>query len=106
MSTIPVSAENFTDIVLESPAPVLVDFWAPWCGPCKMMNPILEKLSSDYGDRLVVVKINADENPELTAEYGIISIPSMLVFVNGKVTKTMVGAKPYPALVQELSNIL
>jgi len=106
MSTMSISANEFTDIVLESPAPVLVDFWAEWCGPCKMMNPILERLSNEYGDRLLVVKIDADKNADLAAEYGVTSIPTMLVVVNGKITNTMVGAKPYPALLKELANIL
>lgn len=106
MSTLAVSAEEFNDIVLESPAPVLVDFWAEWCGPCRMMNPILEKLSNEHGERLLVVKVDADKNAELAAEYGVVSIPTMLTVVNGKVTKTMVGARTYPALLEELSNIL
>lgn len=87
-----ISDDNFEEQVLKSSTPVLVDFWAEWCGPCKMIAPILEEISKDYADRLIVAKVNVDENSQTPAKYGIRGIPSLLLFKDGEVTATKVGA--------------
>ena len=85
---------NFETEVLKSDKPVLVDFWAPWCGPCRMLAPVLAEIAAEKGDRIKVAKVNVDENPELAAQYGISGIPAMLLFKDGKVVGTSVGFKP------------
>lgn len=105
-NVIDTSSKTFADDVLLSPIPVLVDFWAPWCGPCKMIAPVLDELAAEASDKLKIVKVNADDNSGLTAEFSIRSIPTLLVFVNGQVVKTLTGAKPKPALLAELAEYL
>ena len=87
---------HLRDDVLKNDKPVIVDFWAPWCGPCRAVAPILEEIAAAYGDKIEVVKLNTDENPAVTSRYGIISIPTINVYVNGEVVKTLVGAMPKP----------
>ena len=94
--------QTFTEDVLQHDGPVLVDFWAPWCGPCKMIAPILEELSEEGGDKLKVVKLNTDDNPETTQSYGITGIPTMHVYSGGEVVKTLVGALPKKKLAAEM----
>lgn len=102
MSTKHTSDAEFQTDVLEADKPVLVDFWAPWCGPCKMVAPILEEIAEENSDKISVVKLNTDENPQITGKYGITGIPTMNVYVNGEVVKTLVGALPKPKLLKEL----
>jgi thioredoxin 1 len=84
----------FENTVLQSTIPVIVDFWAPWCGPCKMVAPTLEKLAREYAGKLIVAKVNTDENPEWAGRYGVQGIPTMLFVVNGKIAHRQVGALP------------
>jgi thioredoxin 1 len=100
------SSRTFAYDVLLSPTPVLVDFWAEWCNPCKVMLPILEQLAAENSSLLKVVKINTDDSSGLAAELSISSIPTLMLFVNGKVVHTITGAKPLPALVAELSDFV
>ncbi len=93
---------NFEESVLKSDKPVLVDFWAEWCGPCRMVGPIVEELAQDYDGRVVVGKMNVDENPEVPAQFGIRNIPTLLVFKNGEVVDKQVGAAPKPHLAKKL----
>ena len=96
---------NFAAEVLEASQAVLVDFWAPWCGPCRIVAPHLEELNSERDD-LTVVKLNVDENPETAAKYGIMSIPTLILFKNGQVAKQIVGALPKARLQQEIEPAL
>ncbi len=105
-ATKPVTDDSFSADVLSSDKPVLVDFWAEWCGPCKMVAPVLEEIATEHGDKLQVVKLNIDENPQTARDFGIMSIPTMSVFVDGKVAKSIVGAKPKASLLRELSEYL
>ena len=106
MSTVHVTDDTFKAEVLESDVPVLVDFWAPWCGPCRMVAPILEELSESYAGRVKIVKLNTDENPQVSAAYGIISIPTLNVYSGGELVKQLIGAKPKPVLVNEIESVL
>ena len=90
----------------ESALPLLVDFWAPWCGPCRAVAPVLEELANEHAGKIEVVKLNTDENPEITGRYGITGIPTLNVYVKGEVVKTLVGALPKPKLVRELADYL
>ncbi len=104
-STIKVSDESFTADVLQSEKPVIVDFWAEWCGPCRMVAPILEEIASE-NDNIVIAKLNVDENPQISASYGITSIPTLNVYKGGEVVKSIIGAKPKAALLAELAPYL
>lgn len=94
------------DVLQSSDKPVLVDFWAEWCGPCRLVAPVLEEIASEHGDRLKIVKLNADENPNTTRAYRVMSIPTLAVFQGGEVVQTIVGARPKAALLKELSAYL
>jgi thioredoxin 1 len=102
MTAISTSDATFQEDVLAAKKPVLVDFWAEWCGPCKMVAPVLDEIARDHGDALTVAKLNVDDNPATAAAYRITSIPTMLVVVNGEVVHEIVGAKPKQALLTEL----
>jgi thioredoxin len=105
-TTTEVTDTTFDDEVLRSDRPVLVDFWAEWCGPCRMVAPVLEEIAAEHADRIRVVKLNVDENPEIARRYQIMSIPTMSVFSGGQVVKSIVGAKPKAALLRELEPII
>ncbi|MCL6599782.1 MAG: thioredoxin [Alicyclobacillus macrosporangiidus] len=105
MATVKVTDQNFASVI-QGDKPVLVDFWAAWCGPCRMMAPVLEELSDEAGDRLVVAKLNVDENPRTAGAYGIMSIPTMILFRNGRPLKQLVGYMPKGQLVSQLADVL
>ncbi len=106
MATSKVTAANFDEVVLKSSTPVLVDFWAEWCGPCRAIGPILEDISNEHGDKLKIVKLNTDGESAIATKYGVTSIPMLNVYVNGEVVKTIIGAKPKPALLKELEAFI
>ena len=97
---------TFHDALAASDVPVLVDFWAPWCGPCRMMGPILDGIASSYAGKLTVVKVNIDENPALVDSYSVQSIPAMCVIAGGTVVKRITGAKSKSALMREISDVV
>lgn len=101
-----VTDASFEDDVLKSDKPVLVDFWAEWCGPCRALTPILEELAVEHEEKIEVVKVNVDENPAIAAKFGITSIPAVFAFKDGEHVHTSIGAKPKPALEQEFSDLL
>ncbi len=105
-SAVNVSQADFQSVVLESTKPVLVDFWAEWCGPCKQVAPILDEIAAEHGDKLTIVKVNVDENPGLAANYGITSIPALNVYQNGDLVQQIIGAKPKAALLGLLSEYI
>ncbi len=101
-----VTDANFETEVLQNDKPVIVDYWAEWCGPCRMVAPVLEEIAAEYADKIDVVKLNIDDNPDLSQRYGIMAIPTMNVFSGGEVVKQIVGAKPKSALLRELAEFL
>jgi thioredoxin 1 len=104
MGATPVTDAEWTNEVLESDKPVLVDFWAEWCGPCRMVGPIVDESAEENGDRIKVLKLNVDENPNTAREYGVMSIPTLLVFNGGQPEKRIVGAKAKSALLGDLAD--
>lgn len=95
--------QNFEEEVLKSTAPVLVDFWAVWCGPCQMMGPVVEELSKDLEGKAKVGKLNVDENPKTAERYGVMSIPTLILFKNGQITKTIVGFRNKEEVLREIT---
>jgi thioredoxin 2 len=101
-----VTDQSFQPEVLSHPGPVLVDCWAPWCGPCKMVAPVLEQLAAEYRGRLKIAKLNVDENPAIASRYGIQSIPTMLIFKNGTQVDKIIGAVPREEIMRHLAGVL
>lgn len=101
-----VTDATFENDVLNSGKTVLVDFWAEWCGPCRAVGPILDQIAAEHADKIEIVKLNVDENPQTAAKYQITSIPAMKVYQGGEVVKTVIGAKPKPALEADLAAYL
>jgi thioredoxin 1 len=106
MAVIEVSDKNFDEIVLQSKIPVMVDLWAVWCGPCKMIHPIIEELSDEYNGRVLMTKLDVDTNRDIAMKYGIRNIPTVLFFKNGEVVDKQVGAVPKKKFVEKLEPIL
>ena len=106
MSTRDVTDATFEQEVLNSEKTIMVDFWAEWCGPCRAVSPILDAIASENADKIEIVKLNVDDNPATAMKYQITSIPAMKVFKSGEVVKTVIGAKPKPAIEADLAGVL
>ncbi|WMJ23279.1 thioredoxin [Paludicola sp. MB14-C6] len=103
MSLLKLTNDTFTDEVLESEIPVLVDFYADWCGPCKMLAPIMDEIAKEYASTVKVVKLNIDEVTDVASEYGVMSIPTLILFKNGKAENQLVGVRPKETIIKEFN---
>jgi thioredoxin 1 len=101
-----VTDADFEVEVLKSEKPVLVDFWAEWCGPCRQVSPILEEIAAENADKITVVKLNVDESPDVPREYGILQIPTLNIYSGGEVVKQIIGAKPKAVMIREIAEFL
>jgi len=106
MSTTVVTDATFQSEVLESEIPVIVDFWAVWCGPCRMVAPVLEELSEQYAGRVKIVKVDADENPKVAADYNVVSIPTLNFYAGGELVASRVGARPKSMIAEDIESVL
>lgn len=104
--TVEITDKNFQEFVIDNDKPVLVDFWASWCGPCRAVGPIVDQLAEDYKDKVAVGKINVDEQSELAARFRVMSIPTLYVFKGGEVQEMLVGARPYEEIAEVLDKVL
>ncbi len=101
-----ISDDSFDEDVLKAEVPVLIDFWAPWCGPCKAIAPIVEELAAEYNGKLKIVKMNVDDNPRTPSQYGVRGIPNLILFKGGEVKEQIVGAVPKAQLVKAIDNVV
>ena len=101
-----ITDSSFEQDVLKSDVPVLVDFWAPWCGPCKIVAPVVEEIAGEYDGKIKVGKVNTDENQQIAAKYGIMSIPTLMIFKNGEPAERLVGAQPKQAITEKIDSVL
>ena len=106
MAEVTVTDQTFDADVIKSSIPVLVDFWAVWCGPCRMQDPILHELEKEYDDKIKIAKLNVDENPQTAANFGIMSIPTLMLFKNGQIVKQMIGVQSKEKLMEEFNKII
>lgn len=106
MAEVTLSKDNFDKEVLKSQQPVLVDFWAAWCGPCKMVAPTVDEIAKQYAGKVKVGKLNVDENQEVAAKYGVMSIPTFMIFKDGKIVSQFVGVQPKEKFVEELDKVV
>lgn len=105
-NTTTLNVDSFDEAISTSENPVLVDFWAEWCGPCKMIAPVLDEIAAENGDKITIGKVNVDENPDLARRFEVMSIPTLIVFKNGEPVKRLVGAKNKAGLMDDLSDII
>ncbi len=106
MSEIILTDQNFKTEVLDSQQVVLVDFWAPWCGPCRIVGPIVEEIAKEYAGKAKIGKLNVDENPVISQNFGIMSIPSLFIFKNGEVVDQLIGAQPKDVITEKLDKVI
>jgi thioredoxin 1 len=101
-----INEAKFDEVVLKAKTPVLVDFWAPWCGPCRMVAPIVEELANEYEGKVSFFKLNVDDNPKIASKFGVMSIPTLIIFKNGQLASNIVGFRPKPELKKSIDTAL